>query len=87
MQSAPQLIDNIPPTSIQVRRITPPLFDWFSIITGGLLFALPFVLMMGEERLSRGDTIRWYFWMNALISSPHVYATYVRLQRKIKGVE
>jgi len=83
MQSRTLSVDNIPSTSIHSRRITPPLFDWFFIITGGLLFALPFVLMMGEQRLARGDIIRWYFWMNALISSPHVYATYVRLQRKI----
>ena len=66
-----------------MRRITSPLFDWLFVITGGLVFALPFVFIMGEQRLSRGDTIRWYFWVNALISSPHVYGTYVRLQRKI----
>ena len=38
----------MPFTSIPARRIPPPLFDWIFIITGGLLFAIPFILMMKD---------------------------------------
>ena len=68
---------------LKSNKLSLALFDWIFVITGGLVFALPFVLLMGEEGLGRSDVVRWYFWINALISSPHVYATYVRLNRKI----
>jgi len=61
----------------------PTSFEWFFIITGGLVVALPFVLSMGEKALFAQSPISWYLWVSALVSSPHVYATYVRLQRKI----
>lgn len=62
----------------------PSAFEWLFVITGGLALTLPWVLWMGEDALGRSDKIRWYFWINALISSPHVYATYVRVHRKIR---
>ena len=61
----------------------PTWFEWLFIITGGLFVALPFVLAMGEKALFAQAPIHWYLWVSALVSSPHVYATYVRLQRKI----
>lgn len=62
----------------------PSAFEWLFVVTGGLALALPLVWWLGEQGLTRTDLVRWYFWTNALISSPHVYATYVRLARKIR---
>ena len=58
-------------------------FEWFFVITGGLGFFLPFIWCVGERELSTESLIHWYYWLSVLIGSPHVYATYVRLQRKI----
>ncbi len=67
-----------------VKAIAPPSrFEWLFIITGGLIVALPLVWSMGEKALFSQSPINWYIWISALVSSPHVYATYVRLQRKI----
>jgi hypothetical protein len=72
-----------PLTALWRGSSAPSMFEWFFVISGGLVIALPFVFWMGEQALGRADVIRWYFWMNALISSPHVYGTYVRFQRKV----
>jgi hypothetical protein len=58
-------------------------FDWMFIILGGLPLYLPIILLMGERGLSSTNPIYWYFWVNAAISSPHVWSTYARLSRKI----
>ncbi|HEY1784723.1 MAG TPA: hypothetical protein VGG30_04210, partial [Pirellulales bacterium] len=73
-----------PATAAATRAIASPTwFEWFFVITGGLVVALPFVAAMGEKALFAQSPINWYLWVSALVSSPHVYATYVRLQRKI----
>src|SRR6476659_1617167 len=59
------------------------VFDWLFVILGGLPFYLPLLFMLGEQGLSQTNPIYWYLWINAAISSPHVYSTYVRLSRKI----
>jgi hypothetical protein len=71
-------------TSLWSGPFAPSAFEWFFVVSGGMALALPLVLWLGETGLSRSDTIRWYFWINALISSPHVYSTYVRLHRKTR---
>jgi hypothetical protein len=58
-------------------------FEWLFVIMGGLPLYLPFLFLMGERGLSGQDPIYWYFWVNAVISSPHVWSTYARLGRKI----
>jgi hypothetical protein len=58
-------------------------FEWMFIILGGLPLYLPIILLMGERGLSSQNPIYWYFWVNAAISSPHVWSTYARLSRKI----
>lgn len=72
-----------PPWKAWTWAFRPSAFEWLFVITGGLAVCLPFVLWMGEDALGRTDKIRWYFWINALISSPHVYSTYIRVHRKI----
>jgi hypothetical protein len=58
-------------------------FEWMFVLTGGLAIALPILFYLGETRLGSSNEILWYFWINTIVSSPHVYATFVRLQRKI----
>lgn len=62
----------------------PTNFEWFFVITGGAALFLPFLFWMGEAGLTRRDSIHWYFWIGTLISSPHVYATFVRQYRKTR---
>jgi hypothetical protein len=69
------------PKRISLRGTTS--FEWMFIILGGLPLYLPFIFYMGERGLSTSDPIYWYFWINAAVSSPHVYSTYARLGRKI----
>jgi hypothetical protein len=64
-------------------KALPTWFEWFFVITGGLVVFLPFILWIGEQELNQENLVHWYFWLSVIISSPHVYATYVRLQRKI----
>jgi hypothetical protein len=59
------------------------LLEWQLIIFGGLVFSLPIVLLMGENTLWSKNPIAWIFWANALFNAPHVFSTWVRLQRKI----
>lgn len=56
---------------------------WFWVILGGLPVIYPLVWLLGEAELAATQPIYWYFWVNAIVSAPHVYATYLRLQRKI----
>jgi hypothetical protein len=58
-------------------------FEWFFVVLGGLPLVLLFTSLMGEEGLTSKQPLDWYLWINAAISSPHVYATLVRLGRKI----
>ncbi len=58
-------------------------FEWLFVILGGLPLYLPFLFALGERGLSGQDPIYWYFWVNAAISSPHVWSTYTRLGRKM----
>ncbi len=58
-------------------------FEWFFLIFGALPLYLPFIFLMGETGLSARDPIYWYFWINATVSSPHVWSTYARLSRKM----
>ena len=60
------------------------VFDWLFIVLGGLPVILPLVFLLSESGLSRQSPIYWYFWMNAVLSAPHVYSTYCRLTRKIR---
>lgn len=62
----------------------PSPFEWLFVITGGLAFFLPLVWWIGEDELLASERIHWYFWASALISSPHVYSTYVRQYRKTR---
>jgi hypothetical protein len=71
-----------PSVGIRIATSATP-FEWFFVITGGLVVFLPFILFVGERELNAETLIHWYFWLSVLISSPHVYATYIRLQRKI----
>jgi hypothetical protein len=89
MQTVDELLDeqidqsfSAPRARTQFAATSPSFFEWFFVIGGGLMFALPFVLGMGETMLNSVAPIHWYLWIGALISSPHVYATFVRLQRK-----
>jgi hypothetical protein len=63
---------------------SPSLFEWFFVISGGLALFLPFILLIGERELQYEQFIHWYFWLSAIIGSPHVYSTYVRQHRKIQ---
>ena len=54
-------------------------FEWMFVVLGGLPLYLPILLLLGERGLSSNDPIYWYFWVNAAISSPHVWSTYARL--------
>jgi hypothetical protein len=58
-------------------------FEWLFVILGGLPLYLPILFLLGERGLSGQDPIYWYFWVNAVISSPHVWSTYARLGRKM----
>jgi hypothetical protein len=71
------------PASRQIDFSLTSPFDWFFIILGGLPLYLPLILILGESGLGQRNPIYWYFWVNAAISSPHVYSTYCRLSRKI----
>ncbi|MGE4132573.1 MAG: hypothetical protein AB7F86_13100 [Bdellovibrionales bacterium] len=69
----------MPTTTLQDR-----FFLWMVVILGGLPIALPFVFWVGETGTSPTmDIAVWYYWINAAISGPHVYSTYLRLSRKI----
>ncbi len=57
--------------------------EWQLIIFGGMVFLLPVIMLMGENTLWSKNPIEWAFWANAAFSAPHVYATWVRLERKI----
>lgn len=60
------------------------LFDWGFVILGGLPLFLPLIFWVGENGgPQRVDMALWYYWVNAAISGPHVYSTYLRLGRKI----
>lgn len=77
------------PNAIESRAISktihsPTSFEWLFVITGSIAFVLPILLWMGEQTLGSESPIYWYFWMGSLVSAPHVYATYVRLYRKIR---
>jgi hypothetical protein len=71
----------VPASKIDFFRT--PAFDWMFVILGGLPLCLPFIFQMGESGLSQRAPVYWYFWINAVISAPHVYSTYWRLGRKI----
>lgn len=58
-------------------------FDWLFVMLGGLPFFLPAILFLGETELGKNNPVYWYYWVNALISAPHVNSTYWRLTRKI----
>jgi len=58
-------------------------FDVLFIILGALPFYLPIALYLGESGLSQTVPFDWLFYANQLISMPHVWATYARLNRKI----
>lgn len=62
----------------------PSAYEWMFVISGALAFALPILFWIGEQNLGSEESIRWYFWMGSLVSAPHVYATYFRLNRKIQ---
>ncbi|PWU01107.1 MAG: hypothetical protein C5B53_03255 [Candidatus Melainabacteria bacterium] len=59
------------------------VFEWQFVILGGMIFFLPLIMLLSEPTLAGSNPIAWYFWMNAIISMPHVNAAYVRLQRKV----
>jgi isoprenylcysteine carboxyl methyltransferase (ICMT) family protein YpbQ len=85
--SADQLLHDaeegrVPSRSFAASQPTP--FEWFFVITGGLALFLPLVWWIGEDELNTSERIQWYFWASALISSPHVYSTYVRQYRKTR---
>lgn len=58
-------------------------FEWLFIVFGGLPLCLPFLFLLGENGLSSQNPIYWYVLINSVVSSPHVYSTYLRLGRKI----
>ena len=70
-----------PASRVTLRGTT--AFEWLFVILGGLPLYLPLIFALGERGLSGRDPIYWYFWVNAIISSPHVWSTYARLGRKI----
>jgi len=83
--SADQLLHDAEEGRAPARTFTasqPTPFEWFFVITGGLALFLPLVWWIGEDELNANERIQWYFWASALISSPHVYSTYVRQYRK-----
>jgi hypothetical protein len=87
IESVERLLDH--PHSAETRSMAkvaalPSPFEWMFVITGALAFVLPILFWVGEQTLGGEDPIHWYFWMGALVSAPHVYATYVRLHRKIQ---
>ena len=81
--SPPQTRRTLEPiTSLWQGKLAPSWFEWVFVITGGLIVGLPLVWLVGESALGRSDQVRWFFWISTLVSSPHVYSTYVRFQRK-----
>jgi hypothetical protein len=58
-------------------------FDVLFVILGGLPLYLPYFLLIGESNLAKNIPFDWVFWSNQLVSMPHVWATYARLNRKI----
>jgi hypothetical protein len=75
-----------PPAAVAAPSITvrgTSGFEWMFVILGGLPLYLPVLFFLGERGLGGQDPIYWYFWVNAAISSPHVWSTYARLGRKI----
>ena len=74
-----------PSISLPIERVKKTtFFEWFFILMGALPLYLPFLFLLGERGLSGQNPIYWYFWITAIFSSPHVYSTYYRLNRKIK---
>ena len=69
------------PRRIDFSGVSP--FGLFWVILGGLPLYLPVFWLMSESGISHKIPLDWYFWTNAAVSSPHVWSTYVRLQRKI----
>lgn len=59
-------------------------FEWCFVITGGMALFLPAILWLGESELQNETRIPWYFWASTIVSSPHVYSTYVRQCRKTR---
>lgn len=87
IETVEQLLDRPESASAQshVRSIqAPSSFEWLFVLTGGLAFALPLLFWVGEQSLGQEELIHWYFWIGSIVSAPHVYATYVRLHRKIQ---
>ena len=81
---SPSPVDSRP--APENRRLTfkrTTAFEWMFVVLGGLPLYAPILLLLGERGLSGQNPIYWYFWVNAIISSPHVYSTYARLGRKI----
>ncbi|MBL7664801.1 MAG: hypothetical protein JNM93_06675 [Bacteriovoracaceae bacterium] len=60
-------------------------FEIQFVILGGLFLIIPFIFFYDGLFNLKKEGISWYFWTNALVSSPHVHATYVRLQGEISS--
>lgn len=58
-------------------------FEWFFVVFGGLPLILLMLAFVGEEQLGQVNPVNYYFWVNAIVSAPHVYSTLLRLGRKI----
>lgn len=58
-------------------------FEWFFVVFGGLPLILLMLTFVGEQQLGQVNPINYYFWVNAIVSAPHVYSTLLRLGRKI----
>lgn len=58
-------------------------FDVLFVILGGLPLYLPLMWYVGESSFAQSVPFDWLFWGNQLVSMPHVWATYARLNRKI----
>ncbi|HEY9712038.1 MAG TPA: hypothetical protein V6C72_01135, partial [Chroococcales cyanobacterium] len=58
-------------------------FDVLFILSGGIALFLPLVWYVGEAKMAQHIPLDWLWWGNQIVSMPHVWATYVRLNRKI----
>ena len=69
------------PKRLTFGRNTP--FDVMFVLLGGLPLYLPLIWWLGETGMRQTVPFDWLFWANQIVSMPHVWATYARLNRKI----
>jgi hypothetical protein len=55
-------------------------YDWLFVIFGGLPFILPTLLLVDTSKI---EVATGMYWVNVAITSPHLFSSYSRLQRKI----